>query len=238
MAKKLLGPWSVLYNVNFYSGGDTTSQAFGKHIQEIARIYGLLNALDMGKLGSDEIADAIGSITHNGLNGLQGGTKTERYHLTAAQVQKLDGAAGAGDIIREHNSLGGIQGGGPNDRWHLSKAQVDGLDNLIQNGGGGIVDESLGGDGYVVFANGFTIQWGTTGWILGGDEEIHEYKFPIAFKTACRQVVLSLSVHQGNYGDFVGHVIDFDNTGFRMARNSFPYSASADTRTRWIAVGA
>lgn len=59
MAKKLLGPWKVLYPVRFYSGGDTTSQAFGKHIQEIERIYGLLNALDAGKAGSADIADAL-----------------------------------------------------------------------------------------------------------------------------------------------------------------------------------
>ena len=123
MAKRLLGPWSVLYPVRFYSGGDTTRQAFGKHIQEIARIYGLLNALDAGKAGSDEIADVVANITHNGLNGLQGGTETERYHLTAAQVQKLDGAAGADDVIRTHNRLQGLQGGMDGNFYHLSRAQ-------------------------------------------------------------------------------------------------------------------
>ena len=35
----LLGPFNVNYPVIFRSGGDTTRVAFGKHIQEIERIY-------------------------------------------------------------------------------------------------------------------------------------------------------------------------------------------------------
>ena len=135
MAKKLLGPWGVIYPVNFYSGGDTTSQAFGKHIQEIARIYGLLNALDAGKAGSDEIAEgiagALGNIQHNSLKGLQGGGANQYYHLTAAQIAKIEGAAGAGDIIKQHNSLQGIQGGDSANRWHLTSEQVSAVMGLM-----------------------------------------------------------------------------------------------------------
>ena len=46
-------PFSVAYPVKFYSEGDTTKEAFGKHIQEIERIYGLLNALNADKLSVD-----------------------------------------------------------------------------------------------------------------------------------------------------------------------------------------
>lgn len=56
---RLLGPWSVGYPVRFYSGGDTTREAFRKHISEIERIYGLLNALDRGKAGTADISDAL-----------------------------------------------------------------------------------------------------------------------------------------------------------------------------------
>ena len=43
-------PYSVSNPVNFYAGGDTTSQAIGKHIAEIARIYDILNdGLDSAK---------------------------------------------------------------------------------------------------------------------------------------------------------------------------------------------
>ena len=39
-------PYSVSNPVNFYAGGDTTSQAIGKHISEFAKVYEILNGLD------------------------------------------------------------------------------------------------------------------------------------------------------------------------------------------------
>ena len=44
--------FKVGYPVDFRSGGDTTQQAFGKHIQEIVKIYGDLNALNAESLSS------------------------------------------------------------------------------------------------------------------------------------------------------------------------------------------
>ena len=56
MAVTLLGsPWHEKFPVAFRSGGDTTRDAFGKHINEIKRIYELLNALDSGKLSAGDI---------------------------------------------------------------------------------------------------------------------------------------------------------------------------------------
>ena len=242
MAKKLLGPWDVLYPVRFYSGGDTTRQAFGKHIQEIERIYGLLNALDAGKLGSNEIADAIGNITHNGLNGLQGGTAMERYHLTAAQVQKLEGAASGGDIIKEHNSLSGLEGGGGGHFYHLSQAQKNGLDDLIQNGGGGIVDESLSGDGYVVFANGFTVQWGERKFTRSEYQSIVTGRFPIAFRVACWGVVATYSFPHGSAERAHLGIWPEGNAGYSVSLGEFQRDEGGTPRGSvrafsWIAVG-
>lgn len=129
MAKKILGPWSVQFPVRFHSGGDTTAQAFGKHINEIDRIYGLLNSLDVAKIGNEELTELITSIQnmlanqkHNALKDIQGGSATERYHLTKTQVDKLNGAPAGND----HNtSLTGHQGGSATERYHLTKAQVD-----------------------------------------------------------------------------------------------------------------
>ena len=53
--------FSVGYPVKFWTGGDTTRDAFGRLIQEIERIYGILNALATGKAAYDEIASAVGS---------------------------------------------------------------------------------------------------------------------------------------------------------------------------------
>ena len=55
----LTGPFSVEYPVNFYSGGDTTKEAFGKHIQEIQRIYGLINSLNADKVSASEVTNLI-----------------------------------------------------------------------------------------------------------------------------------------------------------------------------------
>ena len=49
------GPYNVMYPVAFRSGGDTTRVAFGKHIQEIERIYGILTALDNDKLSASDL---------------------------------------------------------------------------------------------------------------------------------------------------------------------------------------
>lgn len=51
----LLGPWNVQYPINFVANGDTVHEGFNKHIQEIARIYGLLNALDAGKADTSDL---------------------------------------------------------------------------------------------------------------------------------------------------------------------------------------
>ena len=48
-------PFEVGYPVRFYSGGDTTREAFQKHIQEIERIYQIINQLDADKISSGDI---------------------------------------------------------------------------------------------------------------------------------------------------------------------------------------
>ena len=65
----------------------------------------------------------IASRAHNNLQGLQGGTSGEKYHLTAAQYSAL--AAGP------HNNLTGLQGGAAGDRYHLSQTEYNRRSNYI-----------------------------------------------------------------------------------------------------------
>lgn len=65
----------------------------------------------------------IASRAHNNLQGLQGGTSGEMYHLTAAQYSAL--AAGP------HNSLTGIQGGTTNQYYHLTATEYARRSNYI-----------------------------------------------------------------------------------------------------------
>ena len=60
-------PYSVSNPVNFYAGGDTTSQAIGKHIAEIARIYEIINSNSLSAGGativtSDDVVLKAGEI--------------------------------------------------------------------------------------------------------------------------------------------------------------------------------
>ena len=52
-------PYELGYPVNFYSGGDTTREAFGKHIQEFSKVYGILNSLQSTKADSTAVTQAI-----------------------------------------------------------------------------------------------------------------------------------------------------------------------------------
>ena len=70
----ILGPFSVAYPVAFRSGGDTTKEAFGKHIQEIEKIYGIINALDADKIAASEFTakfNALSSTVSNVQSTLQ-----------------------------------------------------------------------------------------------------------------------------------------------------------------------
>lgn len=66
MSKLWTTPVGVQYPVKFYSGGDTTRDAFGKHIQEIERIYGLLNGLDAAKVSASDVSNLTNLV--NSLN--------------------------------------------------------------------------------------------------------------------------------------------------------------------------
>lgn len=63
MSKLWTTPVDVQYKVNFYSGGDTTRNAFNKHINEFIRIYGLLNALDTAKVSASDISSLTSTIS-------------------------------------------------------------------------------------------------------------------------------------------------------------------------------
>ena len=65
----------------------------------------------------------IAARAHNNLQGLQGGTSGEQYHLTAAQYSAL--AAGP------HNNLTGLQGGDAGARYHLSQTEYNRRSNYI-----------------------------------------------------------------------------------------------------------
>lgn len=100
-------------------------------------------------------------------------------------------------------------------------------------GQGGIVASKLDENGYVKFANGFTIQWGRDNY--DSAERSHWVTFPIAFKK-CYSVVPSII---GPSSDSI-KVYDINNTGFERV-SYFNFQVGSPTVTRrciWIAVGS
>lgn len=104
---------------------------------------------------------------HNDLQGVQGGTAGERYHLTAAQYATL--AAGL------HNDLSGLQGGTSTQRYHVSSANYDAVSRTSWNiqdltmnidmGGTGVTQQ-VGLEQYMVVKN-LTGATFTSGQVIG-----------------------------------------------------------------------
>ena len=196
----LIGPFSVGFPVNFSSGGDTTKKAFKKHIDEITRIYGYLNALDAGKVSASDVSGLSGSIS--------GVSSQLTAHINSSTphpnwkptLSSLDGNL---DVSR-------ITG-----NWPLSKtsgtldaSKVSGLDAAITakipaSSGDGITDSTLNTNGYVKFKNGLIIQWGVHKAVSGAWE--HSVTFPIPFPNTCYTVVATCFPNEGTaarqYGD-------------------------------------
>lgn len=89
-------------------------------------------------------------------------------------------------------------------------------------GFGGIVAQRLEANGYVKFANGFTIQWGNA---------TAPVKFPIAFSTACLNVVATIQTNgdDGNMSKNRLYVNSIRNDGFSIQNPQGSY--------RYFAVG-
>lgn len=157
----LLGPFEIGYPVAFEPGGDTTRDAFEKHIHEIEKIYGILNALDAGKVSSDDL-DKLANDLENGLqNHINSTNPHPNWKISFDDLTgQLDGSKLKGRI--EASLVYGLLSNAYIDAGH-----VNGLEALVKSlvgdgSGDGITDAKLEAKGYVKFANGFTIQWGNT----------------------------------------------------------------------------
>ena len=164
----LLGPFSVGYPVAFRSGGDTTREAFGKHIQEIERIYGILNALDAGKLSSTDMTNLLNGHI-NSTNPHPNWKPSLNYGDIAGNI---DASKILGNLANATISAGNVIG-------NLTQATIDydrvnGLQNFVNDlitkagvgGGGGsgdgIIMSRLSKKGYAKFNNGLIVNWNST----------------------------------------------------------------------------
>jgi len=72
------------------------------------------NAIDFSGSNITDIETRL----HNDLQSIQGGTASERYHLTADELDSVQ------NPVLVHNDLSGLQGGSSTERYHLTAAEL------------------------------------------------------------------------------------------------------------------
>ena len=184
----LLGPFSVGYPVAFKTGGDTTREAFGKHIQEIERIYGILNALDNGKVSADDLNNSFGSINNRLQQHIDSTNPHPNWKIKFSDlIGDLDGSRLTGKI--DASLIYGLL-----NNANIDANRVYGLEafirSLLPDDIDGITDKKLEDNGYVKFSNGLIIQWGYYEYALSelsnpGPQTYATANFPTSFSSKC-----------------------------------------------------
>ena len=144
--------YSESYPIDFRSGGDNVRDAFSKHIQEITKIYGLLNDLER-KIKQEVEALSTGKIDVSRISGFS------NFQLQSfAGDLPMGRVSGNLDASRVVGTLTGAT---------IPNANVTGLESFVKGliSGGGSEDAgegkiSLNENGYAKFSNGLIIQWG------------------------------------------------------------------------------
>lgn len=221
-------PVSTAYPVNFYSGGDTTKQAFGKHIQEIDRIYALLNALDTGKASSGDVSGGIGSITSALTAHINSTNPHPNWNLSFSDIS---------------GTLPGSRVVGPLPNATIDANNVTGLSAFC---GDGITTSNPAENGYAKFKNGLIIQWGrkTLPKASWNEGTANSATFPIAFPNTCFIVTAGTEAvvpdSNNNAVDCMVQVKGITNSGFKYLVQNFYGSSWQDwteIRCNYIAIG-
>lgn len=213
MATQVLAePVSTFYKVEFKSGGDTTNQAFSKHIQEIERIYGYLKALDLGKVSASDVSGLSGSIG-NISSQLQAHIDSTNPHLNYKPSVSWSDLTGTKPNLADFNG-------------NLPMSRITGnLDaSRISNLPSGITDSKLAGNGYAKFSNGLMLQWG--GCVLNLGNVATDVSFPAAFLTNCWLVVGNIRA-SNNSIDAAVTINSCGQTGFQATSHGDAYYGSS-----------
>ena len=224
-------PYGVKYPVAFHAGGDTTRDAFRKHIKEIEEIYAKLNALNNGKLDSTTF------------------TTTIQEHIDAANPHpnykpSFDVVTGNLEMSRVTGNLDGSRITGTINNATIPSEKVTGLKRFVEgllpeDKGDGITEGELSATGSILFKNGLILKWGNSGTIFA-DGRYGGYKYEEKFPTECFIVSLTYSMGEsGGFDDSWCQLINYDAEGFscrRQADNN--YTGGSGTATvNYIAIG-
>ena len=222
--------WTVGFPVKFYSGGDTTREAFGKHIQEIERIYGYLNLLNSSKVEAGDISTAITNAITNLKN-------TWKPKLVFGDIDgDLPAYRVSGDLTKATIDK---------DRVNGLKAYVDGKISEIpapENKGDGITKSNLSGEGFVRFANGFEIKWGqSASFSQSSSLPSGAVTFSNAFTTCYAVTIAPHFTEAQDYSTYFFQISGYSNTGFSWKLQSCAdgdaHKPFTNAYMTWIALG-
>ena len=201
-----IGPFEVGYPVDFRSGGDTTKQFAEKHIQEIARIYGYLNALNSDKLSTSELSSYFVDIQ---------GELQDHVDDTSPHPNWLINLASQVTGILDPSHLSGTANG-----LYIPASNVTGLSAYIPTPANtGVTSYSGSENGYVTLNNNLMLQWGKKSFTYqvttaSTSTMINNLSFSTTFPNSCFTVVVS--PNNGN---------TYDTAGL-YGTNHFPFGVS------------
>lgn len=212
-------PYEVAYPVNFQSGGDVTKEAFGKHIQEIERIYGIINGLNASKVSADEFKSKLqshidDSNPHPNLN-----LSNTQGTLPSSRI------TGNFDFSRITGSLDTSRITG-----NFDTSRINGLANFINGKIPSVISASTRAEnGFVEINESLIINWGKIKFSSRNTGEVTA-NFVRSFPGQCRNVVASLGYSASS--------IDQDRQLFLLIRSynktSVTFQVQEDTDTeRW-----
>ena len=164
--------FEVEYPVNFRSGGDTTKEAFWKHIQEIQRIYDIMNAINAASANSDDIGGVISGELQKHIHSTN---PHPNWNLSFEDITgNLAASRVSGKLTNATIDASNVEG--------LS-AQIPAVPDL-QNV---FPSVNIQENGYIKFINGFILQWGK-GRELTNQEFVagtQSEEYPQKFENAC-----------------------------------------------------
>lgn len=235
---RVSGPYSAAFPVNFTSKGDTTRDAFKKHMDEIARIYGILTDFDKDVANAEGITGQLTSHINS--------SNPHPNYKPSISWSDVNNKPGLNDLS---GTLSALKVVGELTNATIATGKVTGLEAFVkgkipESKGDGITEKTLSSSGYVKFANGLIMQWGRTEskyqYVDTQTEQSHTFstQFPsqcfAVFCQTCRDSAKGASV------DAMAHVVGQSKTGFQYIHQLF-HSGNTGGSVAWylryVAIG-
>ena len=236
------GPYSVAFPVDFTSKGDTTRDAFRKHMDEITRIYGILTGLDADTIDSD----AVNEILQKHVNS----TNPHPNYTPSVSWANVTNKPGLGDLSgnidgsRISGMIAASKVSGALTGATIATGNVTGLEAFV-NGKipDGITESTLGETGYVKFGNGLIMQWGSIDYNGNGTLGM-VINFPIAFTKECYSLTVTPQTLLNAVIAFLTPLVwgssdlGLSKSGFRVHLTNLSGGDATEAKLSYIAIGA